>query len=116
MMLSTAFCPVFGINDVVVHSVPTRPQPASVAAVENPLARLVALYQSNSHLFTELKSVRSQISRTRDYLATPGCHLALGAAQLRRLQARHAATLALLRTNRIEAHEWLAGLDAAQSA
>ena len=115
-MLSTAFCPVFGINDDVVHSVPTRHEPAPVPAVESPLARLVALYQSNAHLFTELKSIRSQISRTRDYLATPGCHLALGATQLRRLQARHAAALALLRTNRIEAHERLAGLDAAKSA
>ena len=116
MMLTTAFCPVFGINDDVVHSVPTRHEPAQVAAVESPLARLVALYQSNSHLFTELKSIRSHISRTRDYLATPGCHLALGATQLHRLQARHAAALALLRTNRIEAHERLAGLDAAPSA
>ena len=116
MMLSTAFSPVFGITAETAAVAAVRVESSSGMGQENSFARMVALYQGNSHLFDELKAVRSQLSRTRKYLAIPGSHLALGAAHLLRLQARHAAALALLRSNRVEARGLFARLDAVSDA
>jgi hypothetical protein len=86
--------------------------PAATAAPE-PVAfgRLVALYQNNEHLLSQLSSLRLKLARARAYLLCPGSNTALAEAQIAFLKAKQTAALTLLRSNRIEARALLGAGD-----
>jgi hypothetical protein len=105
--------PTRGTFESVSVSVAVVASPATEAGGgdANLFAQVVSLYQSNSSLFSELKSLRGKQQRAREYLGTPGCNAALGEAHLLRLRARHSATLAVLRANRLQARRLLSRLE-----
>jgi hypothetical protein len=107
-MLPAAVSPAFGIMGSVSEGVAADAPPSKVGENDSPFGQVVALYQSNSYLLSQLKSVRGHLSRAREYLASPGCNAALGRAHVLRLRARHSAALALLRANRHQARRLLA--------
>jgi hypothetical protein len=75
------------------------------AARPDAFERLVRLLKDNERLVGELRSLGDRLMRARAYRAEPGCNVALAEAHINRLRAKHSGVLALLRANRIEAHE-----------
>ncbi|HWE35902.1 MAG TPA: hypothetical protein VG406_04960 [Isosphaeraceae bacterium] len=75
------------------------------AARPDAFERLVRLLKDNERLVGELKDLGDKLLRARAYRADPGCNVALAEAHINRLRAKHSGVLALLRANRIEAHE-----------
>ncbi len=84
---------------------PRRSEP--VAPASNPLERLAQLVIANDRLIDELTRSRARIVAALTYLDEPGCHARFGSAHLERCRDRHAAILAELRANRIEALQLL---------
>lgn len=116
--MRSATPPAVPVSDATDRSFPypgSIPGPASravVAAASNPFGRLVALYQSNGLLLTELNSVGRKMRSAREQAESPGGGSGLARAYLLRLKARHTAALTLLRANRAQARDLLARLDA----
>jgi hypothetical protein len=80
---------------------PTSHGPASATTPE--FGQIVALYQTNEILLSELEKAKKSQAFARVYLETPGSNPALAAAHLLRTRARHSAVLTMLRANRIQA-------------
>ncbi len=90
----------------------TRPKPAgrpatNPPALANPLERLAQLIRSNDRLLDDLATSRQRIVAALTYLDKPGCNARFASAHLDRCRNRHAAILAQLRANRIEALDLL---------
>ena len=74
---------------------------------------LVNVYQSNTCLLNELRSINLKVTRARDYLSRVGSNPVLGSAHLAHLRIRRSAVLTILRANRLQADRLLAGPDSA---
>jgi hypothetical protein len=114
MMLSAAFIPVYG-NSCPVSGETSFEVGTDLGAaardvsetVPEDFGRVVALYQGNEHLLSELQKVRERLIRASTYLRSPGCNRVLGEAHLLQSKARHSALLAMLRANRVAARRLL---------
>jgi hypothetical protein len=114
MTLSLTTIPVFGIIPSATvesgsWSAPT-PHTEVCEPIETPhdvFGRVVALYQGNEFLLSELQSIGQKLASARAYRDTPGSNPALAEARLLQLRARHSAALAMLRANRHEARHLL---------
>jgi hypothetical protein len=72
-------------------------------ASPNPLERLAQLVTANDRLIDDLATSRTRIVAALTYLDKPDCNPRFGSVHLERCRTRHAAILAKLRANRIEA-------------
>jgi hypothetical protein len=116
-MLSLVNLPVNGTFeqvstlDALVGAVVPR---ASIGNDSEPtlFTRIVALYQGNKFLLSQLKSLRLKLAAARSYLRSPGCNRVMGEAHLSYLRSKHSAALTVLRANRIAAREFLLLVDA----
>ncbi len=88
-------------SDEGVHSRPANP------GVDNALARLVALLQSNDRLLADLKVLDGRLADAKVYLATPGANLLLGRSRVERVRDQRSLVMTALRSNRIAAREFL---------
>jgi hypothetical protein len=106
MLVAPAACPVHGtmngfagdnlsVMDTGRSSTTDGPTP-------NLFGQLVALYQSNEYLLSELKSVTRKLSRSRAALDPAGTRQNLARAHFDHLKAKHSAALLLLRANRLQ--------------
>lgn len=71
------------------------------------LTGLLESYDELARWQQQLRTLRHRLGEARCYLAAPGSNPHLGRAQLERVRARYAATLAGLRAARREAHRRL---------
>jgi hypothetical protein len=76
--------------------------------VGNDFETLVGIVRINERLFADLHALNVKLRQARAYLAEAGCNRSLGYANLSHLRTKRSGTLALLRTNRLEAWEILA--------
>jgi hypothetical protein len=97
--------------DALVGAVAPR---ATVSTDSEPtlFTRIVALYQGNTFLLAQLKSLRLKLAAARSYLRSPGCNRVMGEAHLSYLRSKHSAALTVLRANRITARKLLLLVDA----
>ena len=114
MTLSLTTIPVFGTNlsAMVQSGFTSAPTPHTEVCepIETPhdaFGRVVALYQGNAFLLSELENIRRKLAQARAYRDTPGANAALAQARLLQLRARRSAALTMLRANRIEARRVL---------
>lgn len=114
MTLSPPTIPVVGITrSATVDSGPwsaptTHPQVCEpIDTPHDAFGRIVALYQGNEFLLSELQNIRRKLASARAYRDTPGSNPALAQARLLQLRARHTAALTMLRANRHEARHLL---------
>ncbi|GAC1467234.1 MAG: hypothetical protein NVSMB9_08610 [Isosphaeraceae bacterium] len=70
--------------------------------------RLVALYQINNHLLSELDSVGRALIQARIYQDSAGSNPVLAAARTLHLKVKRSAVLSLLRANRVKSRPFLA--------
>jgi len=94
------------------HRARTREPESSPRPIFLVADRLVQIWSSNEQELAELRALRVKMSRTRAYLASPGCNRLLGNACLERLETLHRKHLARLRANRRAAWELMAELGA----
>jgi hypothetical protein len=73
---------------------------------------MVRLVQSNDRLFTERDALLVKIEQARVILADPISNRNFASAYLNHLKLKHSSVVARLRSNRLEARQILAGLDA----
>jgi hypothetical protein len=108
MMMPTSVDSSYGISQTAFDGThPTYRLPHTdhepTGAPTPEFGQIVALYQTNELLLSELEKVKKSQDRARAYLETPGSNPALAEAHLLRTKARHSAVLTMLRANRIQA-------------
>src|SRR5437868_14908481 len=99
----------FGRIEAVVAPASVREAGAGEEAGEDDgaFARLAALVRSNERHLAELEALNASLAEARAYLAGPSANVLLGRAQLDRVRTRRARVLAVLRSNRLAAREFL---------
>lgn len=78
------------------------------------LGRLIGLMRENERLFVQQRLTRERLIEARLYQLSPQNNPILASALIDRLRQRHFGLMAVLRSNRIEAHALLARLEGAE--